>query len=49
MVLDEESGEYKPRYGYKSIDKDGVEDAFIEHKQGMDLTNGNDPFLERAQ
>ena len=49
MVLDEESGEYKPRYGYKSIDKDGLGDAFIEHKESMDLANGNDPFLERAQ
>ena len=49
MVLDEETGEYKPRFGYKSIDKDGVEDSFIEYKPSMDLSDGNDPFLERAQ
>lgn len=49
MVFDEETDEYKPRYGYKSIDKDGVDDHFIDHKNSMDLLNGMDPFLQRAQ
>eukprot|EP01052_Picozoa_sp_SAG31_P014493 SAG31_NODE_903_length_11121_cov_10.117311_7_plen_119_part_00 len=36
MVFDEESQEYKPRYGYKSVDKDGIESrGIIPHKPGL--------------
>jgi hypothetical protein len=37
MVLDEETDEYKPRYGYKSVDNDGVDDQFIEHKGALSI------------
>jgi hypothetical protein len=47
MVLDEETGQYLPRYGYKSVDKDGLEAPFIEHKEGMDLTV--DPWSKLAE
>ncbi len=36
MIYDEETGEYKPRYGYKRI-KNGLEDmAIVEVKEGSD-------------
>lgn len=40
MVYDEAEGEYKPRYGYKGINK-GMEDVAI-----MEVKEGQDPFAD---
>lgn len=40
MVFDEESGEYKPRWGYKGINK-GLEDQAI-----VEIKPGDDPFAD---
>ncbi len=40
MIYDEETGEYKPRYGYKGINR-GLEDIPI-----VEVKDGQDPFAD---
>jgi len=48
MIFDEESGEYKPRYGYKRA-KDDQKDWLIEERPGEDFRGAEDPFQARAE